>query len=670
MATKRRVEKTENDIRTYKLPVKDTKTETSGSLADDSYKKSSTLLFSLLQSRLNWTKSVFTKFRNEEKTGRKQSSSRRKAKNLFTLGVYTIAIGGHHFSGTTFYAARRSESWIELAKTAQILIEDETHNDGDAGPVLTFSDIVFEFKENPGELFLFPKEAILEALPDSSEVLASFLLPLDPSIASDFDLTPEEKISRWGATSNIPKLQEHASKPYNITPSKQGSDVEAKDDETYSPTTMRIFAVDESLLNELRRMVYEEDAVRMSMTKKMKKPAKRQYLQLLSDDPSVTTMAQSAYTVPEMTSGPVLAEKKRNELANAILLGKRPRKEHGGPEVVVKSRASTLKDDGFRRCAYCTTRHTAMWQSGPAGHGTLCNGCGNLWKQGKILVDAPVISWDEEKQLERERRELTKANEPEVEVVTIQPKEGEKHKQKTTRKMVKRPSCQPANTSNINNSSSAANTSKQPNIGQVAAQLLQQQQQVVLPPGASQSIMTPQGPISFMPLPPGLIPSELVPPVIPAAIVVPAPSIPPRGIPLPTLSISFGEHAFAHPDCSVILVDNCVAIRLSKAGFQSTTINIDKHFLQDTDFTIDKEGDATNRDILTVSCVPTGGGGVYLFNTCLIIPHEKSLKITFRFLEKVDEHHVEGVVTRVFGEWLKNCSESASEAPMTTLFLA
>lgn len=395
-------------------------------------------------------------------------------------------------------------------------------------------------------------------------------------------------------------------------------------------------------------------------------------------------MAQSAYTVPEMISGPVLAEKKRNELANAIRLGKRPRKEQAAPEgnvyeysadgvwcssypaAVVKSRASTTKDDGFRRCAYCTTRQTAMWQSGPAGHGTLCNGCGNLWKQGKILVDAPVISWDEEKQLERERREHAKSNEPEVEVVTIQPKEGEKHKQKMTRKIVKRPSGQASNNSSNNNNTT--NMSKQPNIGQVAAQLLQQQQ-VVLPPGANQSIMTPQGPITFMPLPPGLIPSDLVPPVIPAAIVMPAPTNPPRGIPLPTLSVSFGEHAFAHPDCSVTLIDNCVAIHLSKAGFQSATVNIDKHFLQDPQFTIDKEDDATNRDILTVACVPTGGGGVYLFNTCLIIPHEKSLKVTFRFLEKVDEHHVEGVVTRVFGEWLRNCSESASEAPMTTLFL-
>lgn len=56
------------------------------------------------------------------------------------------------------------------------------------------------------------------------------------------------------------------------------------------------------------------------------------------------------------------------------------------------------KEDGLRKCIYCSTRHTTMWRRGPAGGGTLCNGCGIQWQQGKILVGATMISKEEEKQ--------------------------------------------------------------------------------------------------------------------------------------------------------------------------------------------------------------------------------------------------------------------------------
>lgn len=45
-----------------------------------------------------------------------------------------------------------------------------------------------------------------------------------------------------------------------------------------------------------------------------------------------------------------------------------------------------------------------MWRPGPAGSGTLCNACGLLWSQGKILKGAPVISKEEEKRLAKEQR--------------------------------------------------------------------------------------------------------------------------------------------------------------------------------------------------------------------------------------------------------------------------
>lgn len=69
------------------------------------------------------------------------------------------------------------------------------------------------------------------------------------------------------------------------------------------------------------------------------------------------------------------------------------------------------RDDGFMKCAYCSTKQTSMWRSGPNGHGTLCNSCGLQWRQGEILVGAPVISPEEEKRLLKEKRERDKVAE-------------------------------------------------------------------------------------------------------------------------------------------------------------------------------------------------------------------------------------------------------------------
>lgn len=51
----------------------------------------------------------------------------------------------------------------------------------------------------------------------------------------------------------------------------------------------------------------------------------------LSEDPTNLTEVQDllkrAMTVPDIATGPIMAEKKRNEILNAIQLGKRPRDE-------------------------------------------------------------------------------------------------------------------------------------------------------------------------------------------------------------------------------------------------------------------------------------------------------------------------------------------------------
>ena len=61
-----------------------------------------------------------------------------------------------------------------------------------------------------------------------------------------------------------------------------------------------------------------------------------------------------------------------------------------------------------------------MWRPGPAGSGTLCNGCGLLWKQGKILKGAPVISKEEERRQARQERIRLLAQEKERERLEIE----------------------------------------------------------------------------------------------------------------------------------------------------------------------------------------------------------------------------------------------------------
>ena len=120
-----------------------------------------------------------------------------------------------------------------------------------------------------------------------------------------------------------------------------------------------------------------------------------------------------------------------------------------------KSKHVAVKDDGIRRCLYCSTKVTAMWRRGPEGGGTLCNGCGLLWEEGKILKGAPIISKQEERQRLREQWEKAQELHEEEE----RDRELQRHKQEAS-KLVK-----------------SEKTSK---VGYYAAQILQQKHQGII----------------------------------------------------------------------------------------------------------------------------------------------------------------------------------------------
>ncbi|KAI7863337.1 hypothetical protein BDF14DRAFT_1845206 [Spinellus fusiger] len=686
VAAKKRIE---NSLRNFQLP--------NTYEPEDSNGKNGVLALSLLQSRLHWSSSVFIKYKPDPaKQPRRTNNTRKKWPNMRYLGSCTLELGPHLFPDTLFYEAVREQTWSDIGKQAGIsFLESANTESVEKGPIadtstplatpthnstatplsaappiakelnpkehIVFTDIVMEFKDVPNERFIFPKDIILEltSMQAPFELRASFLLPLDPSMAEDYFLDPTEKIERWGSH-------------LGITPTP--SSAKPATTETVAPTehypaNIRMSQVDGNILKALVAVITKPDSVRQKMTEKMQVLPVNTYLrfQINSDTvgKAVEEMMQRIYTTPEITSGPVLAEKKRNELLNAISLGKRPPTDP--TEEPLKSKHAPIKDDEMRKCLYCSTRQTAMWRKGPAGSGTLCNGCGLLWKQNKILKGAPVITREEERRVEKRNREKERLLAEEL------AKEKERQEQEQAAKkaeMARQQALVQASESAISSDPSKlkdnVKLATRANIGFFAAQLLQQQHSQSNP---AQRILTvhPQKPTSSSeglvnfsmvnPQPIATRPPTSTPPILhhrpmtttPMAASTTHPATAPLslyssgGIPLPTLSIDFGHMLFAHPNCGVTLIDHFFSIRLCKEGYAPTTLNIDKRNIQQTTFQVIKEGQL-GREVLIMTCVPENGA----LETLLIKP---STRMRIQFLEKLDPSGG-AVVKRILERWL------------------
>lgn len=116
---------------------------------------SGVLLLSLLQSRLQWTSSVFPRYKADPlQQPKRTNNSRKKWPNMKYLGTGNLELGPHWFPGTSFYEVKRVVPWSAIAK-AQELNEDGIMD------TLEFVNIVFELSEIPNERFIFPKEALV-----------------------------------------------------------------------------------------------------------------------------------------------------------------------------------------------------------------------------------------------------------------------------------------------------------------------------------------------------------------------------------------------------------------------------------------------------------------------------------------------------------------------------
>lgn len=255
-------------------------------------------------------------------------------------------------------------------------------------------EVLLEFKETKNDKWLFPKDAILEALSMSEpyDVIASFYLPQNEETSGS---------------------------------SKQ-----------HQPVTMHMTSITQPMLDALKKATNDVTTVFKSMTAKVNKQPNRVYLQycLPCDYPEdlLEAIGQKVAKLDGTTIVDNIAppkEKKRkldkekekdtdieidiedtkdNEInvmdyvepatkkqksrngegskGTSRASGSTPKKAKTVPDIAPATPVTTSgSSGGNKRCAYCFCKSTPMWRRGPDGAGTLCNACGVKWKQGKIL---------------------------------------------------------------------------------------------------------------------------------------------------------------------------------------------------------------------------------------------------------------------------------------------
>ncbi|RCH94510.1 Transcription factor, partial [Rhizopus azygosporus] len=581
-------------------------------------------------------------------------ATRRKWPNMKYLGSCTLHLGPHLFQDTSFYEAIRSEPWSRIIEAHQGVSvkkddpEESTNEQPNQEPLqLQWIDVVFELKEVPSERYVFPKEALISVCNNPVELRASFALPLDPDMADEFFDTPKDKILKHGHKYDV----EYVSHILATTTEKQKIELPF---EQYEPANILLSNVNPEIIEAVKRVVQDPKDVKKRLSLKVNLFPQKRYIQFDNNKAQeIKNLLMRIQTVPDIITGPIMAEKKRNEILNAIKLGKRERDEKFEAELP-KTKMPGVRDESMLRCTYCGTKYTSMWRPGPGGHGTLCNSCGIQWKRGEILEGAPVISLKEERKLLWEKKQREKAAE------ALEMEKLEKDNKKLQRKLER--------------TVADASCSDGTRGAYFAAQLVQQRQNKVkkdaspINDQASLCVSNSSGHISLPPTSTNTA-NTTSPSMIPIApgqqqqqqqqqqASIPGPTTQPfslysaGGIPLPTLSIDFGGAlTFSHPNCGITLLDIFFSIRLCKDGYEQTTIQIDKRELVNSSFEITKEGDAQNtREILKMKIASAEPKAINAFGTMLMIDSQQP--ITVRFLEKLDPSGG-AVVQRILQRWL------------------
>ncbi|KAJ1658349.1 hypothetical protein IWQ61_002399 [Dispira simplex] len=279
--------------------------------------------------------------------------------------------------------------------------------------------VIFEFPENPGALWVFPPDAIIEPTTMTApfEVLVSFCLPA--KVAS-----PQPLIMQISQVNDT--LLNHLQR---AVASKSGL-VEALTQKSEANGTSSEIPLDYFLPCELPSTLLDD-------------PEFHKYIHTLTTTPAqVETCSLTPSHFP-LTGASVIETdeastlKRRTDAAGSTSQGasratadfgdetskvtKRVKSYYEGPGTTPSPKKSGGKTgstkrapgtgsynnnpDGTKKCQYCGCKTTPMWRRGPAGPGTLCNACGVKWKHGKILQG--VTSEDMAQMVAEQAQEVT-----------------------------------------------------------------------------------------------------------------------------------------------------------------------------------------------------------------------------------------------------------------------
>ncbi|KAI8605441.1 hypothetical protein EDD21DRAFT_350012 [Dissophora ornata] len=340
---------------------------------------SAALHASLNQSRQTWTHHAFSKFSpgsDGNAKGLQQLQPHTSATSALSLaGVCTVRIGPHMFLDTKFYTVLNPPASASQSTAKQSALLNGDNANGGPGSVKTepstasshqlmrpLHQVVMEFKENPGTLWVFPEEASLEFTPaserEAAQIAASFCLPV-----------PERPES--GVQKSEPLLQ---------------------------ATTMVILHVTTALREGLELAVKGIHTTSRSSTNLPRNPTSRPHTSsTYSEDPSEVLGSGKQAT----NNNNALPAKRKLDTTTESQKSAKPKRpkdfddKSPGPSAKKTTVVSGSKKNGIsgssstqqKRCGYCNCTVTPMWRRGPNGPSTLCNACGVKWKHGKILQD-------------------------------------------------------------------------------------------------------------------------------------------------------------------------------------------------------------------------------------------------------------------------------------------
>jgi hypothetical protein len=139
-------------------------------------------------------------------------------------------------------------------------------------------------------------------------------------MADGFFDTPTNKILKHGSSCNMEYVQRI------LVTEKQDSKLTY---DRYEPVNLLLSNVNAEITEGLKSVLHDPKEVKKRLSLKATLFPQKRYIQYSSNSKmnEIETLLNRILTVPDIITGPIMAEKKRNEILNAIKLGKRERDE-------------------------------------------------------------------------------------------------------------------------------------------------------------------------------------------------------------------------------------------------------------------------------------------------------------------------------------------------------